>query len=135
MNLTFPLQRTTDIDGTPKTGDPVSLTQINDRDREHLRAFPAHRKAQVMKQISSKTPARVVVNQGKNEYEKAVFSLHRDRYRLMYMQPDEFQFSAYWYRKDRAFFSKGADVVMLLWQHGGAGSAGDLTTLATWRIE
>jgi hypothetical protein len=130
-----PQQQIIEDDGKPEIGNRELLTQINDRDRAHLRAFPLHRKAQVMKQIRSLAPARVVVYQGKNEYEKAVLSLHRDRYRLMYMQPDELQFSAYWYRKDRSFFSKGADVTMLLWEHGRDGREGESTTLATWRIE
>ena len=67
---------------------------------------------------------------GKNEYLKAVVSLRRDRYQMMYMQPREFQVSAYWYRKDRSFLSRGADVVMLLWEHGGDSYEGDSTTLA-----
>src|SRR4029077_15921910 len=123
MNQT--LQRISEIDGTPEIGNRVSLTQINDRDRAHLRAFPLRRKAQIMKQIRSLAPARVVVYQGKNEYEKAVLSLHRDRYRLMYMQAEEFQLSAYWYRKDRAFLGGGADVTMLLWEHGVDGRGGE----------
>ena len=130
-----PQQHIIDDDGTPRTGNYVSYTELNDRDRAHMRAFPLHRKARVLKQIRSLAPVRVVVYQGKNEYEKAVRSLHRDRYRLMYMQPEEHQLSAYWYRKDRAFLSNGADVAMLLWQRGVDGSGGDSITLATWRID
>ena len=54
---TFQLHRTMEIDGTPKTEDHESLTQINDRDRAHMLAFPLHHKAQVMKQIESLAPA------------------------------------------------------------------------------
>ena len=129
------LQRIIDDDGTPEIANQVSITQINDRDREHLRAFPPHRKAQVMRHIGSRVPARSVVYRGKNEYEKAVLNLHRDGYGLIDMQPQELLFTTVWYRKDRSFLSKGIDVTMLLWEHGGHSHGGDLTTLATWRIE
>jgi len=128
-------QRIIEDDGTQEIGNRRSKTQINDRDREHLRAFPAHRKAQVMKQIGARAPERSVVHQGKNGYERAVFNLHRDGYGLIDMQPDEFIFTTFWYRKDRAFLGRGADVVMMLWEHGGDGRDGEATTLATWRIE
>ena len=120
---------------TSETENLVPITFINDRDRAHLRAFPLRRKAQVMKQIRSLAPARVEVYKGRNEYLKAVVSLRRDRYRLMYMQPGQFQVSAYWYRKDRSFLNECVDVTMLLWEHGVDGRDGESTTLATWRIE
>jgi hypothetical protein len=127
------LQRIIEDDGTPEIANQVSITQINDRDREHLRAFPAHRKAQVMKQIGSRAPAQSVVYRGKNEYEKAVLNLHRDGYGLIDMQPQELLFTTVWYRKDRSFLSTGADVTMLLWEDGG-NDDDDSTTMTNWRI-
>ena len=124
-----------DDDITPVVRDKGSITQINDIDREHLRAFSAFRKALVMQKIEVLTPTRCVTYHGKNEYQKAIINIHRDGYGLIDMQPQELLFTTVWYRKDRSFLSKGVDVTMLLWEHGGDSHEGDLTTLATWRIE
>jgi hypothetical protein len=115
-------------------GDEALLTQINDLDREHLQAFPPQRKAQVMNRIMSSAPARSVVLQGKNEYEKTVITIHRDGYGLIDMQLHENVFTSVWYRKERSFLGRGADVTMLLWEDGDNCDAGDSTTQTTWKL-
>jgi hypothetical protein len=118
----------------PETGDQELTTQINNRDREHLQAFSADHKAQVMKKIGTRAPTCSTVYQGKNAYEKAVLNIHRDGYELIDMQPHASVFTTLWLRKDRSFLSKGADVTMLLWEDAGDGVDGDSTTISTWRI-
>lgn len=106
------------------------LSQITGLDHKHMQAFPAHRKARVMEKIMSLTPIRNEAHQGNNKFEKAVMSLHRDRYGLIDVQPQETVFTTVWYRKNRAFGSS-ADVTMLLWEKDGNGAS---ITMLSWRI-
>jgi hypothetical protein len=119
-------------EGTTIAEDEGLKTQINERDREHLQEFPAHRKAMVMEKIMSLTPARHMVFHGKNHFEKAVLKIRRDGFRLIDLQPQETAFTTVWYRKGRSFLGKGADVTMLLWEHSD--EHGDSTTMMSWRI-
>ena len=107
------------------------ITQINDRDRQHLRTFSAHRKAEVMKKIMSSAPVQNVVYHGKNRFEKAMMEIHREGYGLIDMQPQENAFTTVWYRKGRKFTGKNVDVTMLLWEEG---EQGDTTTVVCWKF-
>ena len=127
-------QHIIDDDGTREVGNQESATQINDLDREHLRAFPALRKELVMQKIEVIAPTRCATHKGKNEYQKAIINIHRDGYGLIDMQPHDSVFTSLWYRKDRSFLSMGADVTMLLWEDGGNDDDDDSTTMTSWKI-
>ena len=106
------------------------ISQINGLDHEHMQAFPAHRKAQVMAKIMSLTPIRNEVHQGNNKFAKAVLRLHRDGYGLIDVQPQETVFTTVWYRKNSAF-GNSADATMLLCEEDENGAS---ITMMSWRI-
>ena len=112
-------------------GDHALISQVNALDHQHMQAFPAHRKAQVMEKIMSLTPVANVLSQGNNKFEKAVMNLHREGYGLIDLQPQETVFTSVWYRKSRALVGKGADVTMLLWEDDEGGAS---VTMMSWRI-
>ena len=112
-------------------GDHALISQVNALDHQHMQAFPAHRKAQVMEKIMSLTPVANVLSQGNNKFEKAVMNLHREGYGLIDLQPQETVFTSVWYRKSHAFLDKSADVTMLLWEDDEGGAS---VTMMSWRI-
>jgi hypothetical protein len=113
-------------------GNQGMSTRITDVDRAHMQAFPQEHKAVVMEKIMSVKPLQTVVHQGGNHFEKAVLNMHRESYELIDLQPHETAFTTLWYRKNRSFLGKKADVTMLLWEDG---EVSDSTTIMTWQIE
>jgi hypothetical protein len=116
---------------SPVVQEEGLVTQINDRDREYMQAFPAQLKARVMHKILSQEPEENVVYQGNNRFEIAMMNIHRDGYGLIDMQPHETAFSSVWYRKGRKLTGKSAEVIMLMWEEG---DHGETTTVANWKL-
>ena len=108
-------------------------SRIDQRDLEHLEAFPGDQKSMVMWKIMSLPPVERVVLGGDNDFEKAVLKLRREGYGLMDVQRQETAFSCVWYRRTRSLFNgAGADVAMRLWEMQDRGNVE--TTVLTWRI-
>ena len=107
-------------------------SRIDERDLEHLEAFPGDQKAQVMRKIMSVQPVERVVLDEDNGFERAVLKLRREGYALIDVQRQEIAFTCTWYRKTKSLFNgAGADVAMLLWEMQDRGAE---TTVLTWRI-
>lgn len=108
-------------------------SRIDERDLEHLEAFPGDQKKKVMRKIMSVQPVERVLLDGDNGFEKAVLKLRREGYNLIDVQRQEIAFSCVWYRQTKSLFNgAGADVAMLLWEMQERG--GCETTVLTWRI-
>jgi len=108
-------------------------SRIDERDLQHLEAFPGDQKAKVMRKIMSVQPVERVMLDGDNGFEKAVLKLRREGYNLIDVQRQEIAFSCVWYRPTKSLFNgAGADVAMLLWEMQERG--GCETTVLTWRI-
>ena len=108
-------------------------SRIDEKDLQHLEAFPGDQKAKVMRKIMSVQPVERVVLGGVNDFEKAVLKLRREGYGLIDVQRQEVAFSCIWYRKTKSLFNgAGADVAMLLWEMQERGDCE--TTVLTWRI-
>jgi hypothetical protein len=106
------------------------LTRITDDDRDHMRAFPAHQKLQMMEKIMSCTPATNAAFSGNNHYERAILRLRRDDFRLIDLQPQEFLLTSVWCKKRRsAIGMPRLEVALLLWIVDE-----ELTHLRTWRL-
>jgi len=104
--------------------------RITDDDLDHMNAFPAGRKLELMAKIMSRTAAANVVLTGNNHYERAILRLRRDDFQLIDLQPQEFLFTSVWCRKCRSVIGMPRlQVAMLLWV-----SEEKLTHLTTWRI-
>jgi hypothetical protein len=110
--------------------DSGSITQINERDREHMQQFSPELKAQVLKQIATLKPEENESYQGDNRFEKVMMIIHREGYGLIDMQPHETALTSVWYRKNGRM-SKGAEVMMLMWEEN---AQGDTTTVMRWKI-
>ena len=107
------------------------MTKINDHDRKHLQSFPSRRKAQVIQKIMSLSPVQNATIGGGNQFELAVFKLHREGYQLIDMQPHEMLLTTVWYRKRRSLLRGGAEVIMLLWEYEEDSHS---TTTMKWKI-
>ena len=107
-----------------------SITQINDRDREHMRAFPSHIKVDVVEKIMTRRPSEIAVYHGNNDYEKAMMNIHREGYGLIDIQRHETAFTSVWYRKNRTLIGKSTEVTMLMWEEGENGGT---TTMKCWK--
>lgn len=118
-------------DVTPDMRNEGSITQINDRDREHMRTFPLHLKSQVMNKIMSLAPTEKVMHKGKNRFEKSMITIHREGYGLIDVQPYETTFTSVWYRRNRTYTGRSAAVTMLMWEEG---ENDDTTTMICWKI-
>lgn len=106
--------------------------RIDHEDMKHLQAFSDARKAAVMQKIMSHPPAKTVVLDGNNHFEKSVLKLHRDGFGLIDLQPQETACATVWYRRTPTLLGRsGGDVAMLLWETQERGEA---TTLITWRV-
>jgi hypothetical protein len=112
-------------------GAESMLSQINDQDREHLRTFPVRRKERIMQKIMTLNPLHSAKGQGSHQFEKALINFHRSGYGLIDMQPQELAFTTVWLRKSSNFSLMGAEVAMLLWEHGNDGGS---TTITSWKI-
>jgi hypothetical protein len=111
--------------------EQVSVTQINDHDREHMQKFPAQRKAQILESIMSSRPTQNMVYHGRNRFEKAMMNMHREGYGLIDIQPQENAFTSVWYRQNRALIGRTHEVTLLLWEDS---EDGETTTLMYWMI-
>lgn len=106
--------------------------RIDHEDMKHLQAFSDAQKAAVMQKIMSHPPAKTVVLDGNNHFEKSVLKLRRDGFGLIDLQPQETVCATVWYRRTPALlWRSGGDVAMLLWETQERGEA---TTLITWRV-
>jgi hypothetical protein len=104
--------------------------RITDDDLDHMNAFPAGKKLELVEKIMSCTPAASAAFKGNNHYERAILRLRRDDFRLIDLQPQEFLFTSVWYRKYRSTMRMPhLELAMLLWI-----SEEQLTNLTTWRI-
>jgi len=107
-------------------------SRIDQRDLEHLEAFPGDRKAKVMRKIMAMQPTERVLLDGDNSFEKAILKLRKEGYSLIDLQRQEISFACTWYRETKSLFNgAGADVAMLLWEMQERGTE---TTVLTWRI-
>ena len=108
-------------------------SRIDERDLEHLEAFPGDQKALVMQKIMTRPAVERVVLGGDNGFEKAILKLRREGYGLIDVQRQETAFSCIWFRRTKSLFNgAGADVAMLLWEMQERGDVE--TTVLTWRI-
>ena len=106
--------------------------RIDHEDMKHLQAFSDAQKAAVMQKIMSHPPAKTVVLDGNNHFEKSVLKLRRDGFGLIDLQPQETACATVWYRRTPALLRRsGGEVAMLLWETQERGEA---TTLITWRV-
>lgn len=106
--------------------------KINPEDMKHLRAFSSAKKTAVLQKIMSRAPARTVVLDGSNDFEKALLRLRRDGFGLIDLQPQESACTSVWYRRRPSLLKRpGEDVAMLLWE---AQERGEATTLITWNV-
>ena len=104
--------------------------RITDVDLEHMNAFPADRRLELIEKIMSRTPAASAAFTGNNHYERAILRLRRDGFQLIDLQPQEFLFTSVWYGKYRsAMRVPRLELAMLLWI-----SEEELTYLTTWQI-
>lgn len=117
-------------DATPDMRNRDSITQINDRDREHMQAFPAHLKADMVEKVMSRSPSKNVVYHGNNDYEKAMMNIHREGYGLIDIQRHETAFTSVWYRESRTLISNSTEVTTLMWEEDGSGGT---TTMKCWK--
>lgn len=106
--------------------------RINYEDIEHLQGFSAVQKSSVLQKIMSRPPAKTVVMEGNNHFEKTLIRLRRDGYALIDLQPQETACTSVWYRRKAALLKPpAADVAMLLWE---AQEHGEATTVITWKV-
>jgi hypothetical protein len=106
--------------------------RINNDDLKHLRGFSDTKKNAVIQKIMSHPPARTVVLDGNNDFEKTLLRLRRDGFSLIDLQPQESACTSVWYRRKPALLRTPCeDVAMLLWE---TQERGDATTLITWRV-
>lgn len=106
--------------------------RINNEDMKHLEAFSDAQKTQVMEKIMSHPPAKTVVLDGSNDFEKTLLRLRRDGFGLIDLQPQEAACASVWYRRKPALLRRlSGDVAMLLWETQECGEA---TTLITWKV-
>jgi hypothetical protein len=110
--------------------DAGLITQINERDREHMQQFSPELKAQVMQKIATLKPEENESYQGDNRFEKVMMIIHREGYGLIDLQPYESALTSVWYRKNGRM-SKNAEVMMLMWEET---AQGDNTTVMRWKI-
>lgn len=104
--------------------------RITDDDLDHMNAFPAGKKLDLIGKIMSCTPATSAALTGNNHYERAILRLRRDDFQLIDLQPQEFLFTSVWYRKCLSVMRMPrVELAMLLWI-----SEEELTNLTTWRI-
>ena len=108
-----------------------SMTQINDRDREHMQSFPGDVKAQLLSKINSLQPIGCMVSNGSISFEKAMINIHREGYALIDLDPYETAFSSVWYRKSRKLRGGVTEVIMLMWEEN---ENSDTTTVRHWEI-
>jgi len=107
-------------------------SRIDQRDLEHLEAFPGDQKAAVLQKIMSRQPTERIVLEGENGFEKTMLRLRREGYSLIDLDRQETAFSCIWYRKTKSLFNgSGVDVAMLLWEMQEPGVE---TTVLTWRL-
>lgn len=107
-------------------------TRINNDDMRHLQNFSEAHKTAVLRQIMSHAPARTVVMEGSNHFEKTLIKLRRDGYALIDLQPQETACTSVWYRRKPALLrNPRGDVAMLLWE---AQQDGEATTVFTWKV-
>lgn len=106
-------------------------TRINNDDMSHLQNFSAAQKTAVLRKIMSHPPARTVVMEGNNHFEKTLIRLRRDGYGLIDLQPQETACTSVWYRRKPALLRTRGDVAMLLWE---AQLDGEATTVITWKV-
>lgn len=106
--------------------------RINNDDLKHLQAFSDARKSAVLQKIMSNPPAKTVVLDGNNDFEKTLLRLRRDGFGLIDLQPQETACTSVWYRRRPSLLKRpGEDVAMLLWETRERGEA---TTLITWKV-
>jgi hypothetical protein len=110
--------------------DAGLITQINERDREHMQQFSPELKVQVMQKIATLKPEENESYQGDNRFEKVMMIIHREGYGLIDLQPYESALTSVWYRKNGRM-SKNAEVMMLMWEET---AQGDNTTVMRWKI-
>ena len=104
--------------------------RITDDDLEHMHAFPANRKREVLGNIMSRTPASSAEFKGNNHYEKTILNLRKDGFRLIDLQPQEFILTSVWCKKVRsAIGMPRLEVAMLLWM-----AEENLTSLKIWSL-
>jgi len=114
-------------------------TRINDRDIQHLHAFPDQRKESVMRKIMSQKPDRALKLNGQNDFEKTMLKLRREGYKLIDLQRNEASFSSVWYRRGVSMLGRGrAHVTMLVWEQEEPAEEerppASSTTVLTWRV-
>jgi hypothetical protein len=106
--------------------------RIDNKDMKHLQAFPDAEKALVLQKIMSHAPAKTLVLDGNNDFEKTLLKLRRDGFGLIDLQPQETACATVWYRRKSALLKRpGQDVAMLFWE---AQERGEVTTLMTWSV-
>lgn len=108
------------------------MTRINNEDMKHLESFSAAQRSTVLSKIMSHRPAKTVVMEGNNHFEKMLIRLRRDGYGLIDLQPQETACTSVWYRRTPALLrNPRGDVAMLLWETQERGEA---TTVITWKV-
>jgi hypothetical protein len=112
--------------------EEIMRTRINNDDMKHLESFSESQKNVVLRKIMSHPPAKTVVMEGNNHFEKALIRLRRDGYGLIDLQPQETACASVWYRRKPALLrNPRGDVAMLLWETQEQGEA---TTVITWKV-
>lgn len=108
-------------------------SRIDQKDLEHLEAFPGDQKAAVLQKIMSRHPTERIVLEEDNGFEKTLLKLRREGFNLIDLQRQETAFTCVWYRKAKSLFNgSGVDVAMLLWEMHDPIKV--QTTVLTWRL-
>lgn len=118
----------------PRTVNDMT-TRITTQDMEHLRAFPAEKKAQIMQHVSHESVTQAITYTGSNYYDKAILKLRQEGYGLIDMQPMETACTMLWYRKISPLFSlKRSEYAVMVMLEYEMEDGTDVTTLRTWKV-
>lgn len=107
---------------------------ITTEDMEHMRAFPAHQKLKILREIMSRIPSAERHFEGNTYCVKTILKLRADGLRLIDLQPLESAFTSIWYKKNGSLLGRAKDEVaaMVVWECNADDD--DVTTIRIWQM-
>ena len=110
------------------------MALITEQDRNYMKAFPARKKTEIIRQIMSRFPTEELNLEGNNNCAKTVLKLRARGLELIDLQALETAVTTVWYGKNTSILGQVRSEVaaLLLWEYKPDDE--DVTTVRVWRF-
>ena len=110
------------------------MALITEQDMNYMKAFPAKEKAQIIRQIMSRSPAEELNFEGNDTCAKTILGLRMRGLELIDLQPQETAVTTVWYAKKTSYLGLAKSEVAALMLCQFKADDEDLTTVRLWHF-